>query len=72
MSRSVDLREHPDIAWAHRTGYPSWGQPTYYVCEECGEEIEFDEIYEDENHERLCEYCLLKLHRKVTHYNYSS
>lgn len=61
---SADLREHPDIDWAHRTGYPSWKQPKSYVCEECGDEIEFDDCYDDENHEILCEYCLRKLHRK--------
>lgn len=56
--------QHPEIEWAHRTGYPSWNQPKIYVCEKCGDEVEPDECYEDENYERLCEHCLLKLHRK--------
>ncbi len=60
----VDLREHPDIQYAHRTGYPSWGQPEIVHCCECGEEIEGD-IYEDEQNVSLCEYCLLRLHRKA-------
>lgn len=58
------MRDHPDIEWAQRTGYPSWNQPNPYVCEKCGEEIEFNECYEDENHEVLCDFCLLNLHRK--------
>lgn len=61
---SYDLREHPDIEWAQRTGYPRWNQPKSYVCEECGDELEFDDVYDDENHEILCQHCLLKLHRK--------
>ena len=62
MSR--DLREHPDIEWAHRTGYPSWNQPKSYHCEECGECLDDEEIYETDTHDFLCEKCLLSLHKK--------
>lgn len=57
------LRDHPEIACAERTGYPSWNQPKTYICEECGEPIE-EKIYEDSNHMLLCESCLLFLHEK--------
>ena len=56
--------QHPEITWAERTGYPSWGQPRDIQCDECGNIIE-DEIYEDEYHETLCLDCLLKLHLKI-------
>lgn len=59
-----NIPDHPEIECAMRTGYPSWGQPVTYFCEVCGEEVEFNECYEDDQHEHLCEYCLLKLHRK--------
>lgn len=61
----VDLREHPDIEWATRTGYPSYAQPKYVHCCECGDELAYDEVYEDEKYFTLCEYCLKRLHRKV-------
>ena len=55
--------EHPEITCALRTGYPSWNQPKERTCEVCGDEL-YLEIYEDFDHEFLCEDCLLKLHRK--------
>lgn len=57
--------EHPEIEWIERTGYPSWNQPKYLICEVCGDELTFDEVYEDFGYECLCENCLLKLHKKV-------
>ena len=37
----IQLRDHPEIEWCERTGYPSWRQPsnkkTY--CGECGKDI---------------------------------
>lgn len=59
-----NLPDHPDIASALQYGYPSWAQPKEYHCELCGDPLYFDEIYEDFNHDFLCECCLLKLHRK--------
>lgn len=61
---SCDLREHPDIEWAQRTGYPSWNQPKSNHCEECGKCLDDEEIYETDMHEFLCEECLLTLHKK--------
>lgn len=56
--------QHPEITWLEETGYPSWLQPEEYNCEVCGDELYPDEIYEDINHDFLCEHCLLKLHKK--------
>ena len=56
--------EHPEITWAQQTGFPSWKQQKQPTCELCGYELYLDEIYEDSDHEFLCEECLLKLHRK--------
>ena len=61
----IELREHPDIESALRTGYGLYNQPKYYSCEICNDELNFDECYEDEEHEVLCEFCLCKLHQKV-------
>lgn len=61
---SYDLRDHPDIEWAERTGYPKWNQPEIFRCDQCGDEIDGDEVYSDSTHEYLCEYCLCLLHRK--------
>lgn len=55
--------EHPEISRALATGYPSWKQPKVYCCSRCGYEID-GEIYEDFDHDYLCECCLLELHRK--------
>lgn len=57
------IREHPDIEWAHRTGYGKYNQPIVIRCCECGDEIDGD-VYEDEHNVSLCEYCLLRLHKK--------
>lgn len=56
--------EHPEITCALQTGFPSWKQKTPPKCELCGYELYLDEMYEDSDHEFLCEECLLKLHRK--------
>lgn len=57
------MREHPDIEWAERTGYPKWNQPKLYHCDRCGDEIDGD-IYEDDFYDCLCELCLLSTHKK--------
>ena len=57
--------DHPEIQWAESTGYPSWQQEPKWTCEACGIALESDNAYEDEDHELLCEECLLKLHKKV-------
>jgi hypothetical protein len=56
--------EHPEITCAQQTGFPSWKQQIPPKCELCGYELYLDEMYEDSDHEFLCEECLLKLHRK--------
>ena len=59
--------DHPEIQWAESTGYPSWQQEPNepkWTCEECGIALEADNAYEDEDHELLCEECLLTLHKK--------
>lgn len=61
----MTLREHPEIEIAMRTGYGFYNQPKYYLCEICNDELNFDECYEDEEHDCLCEFCLCKLHQKV-------
>lgn len=60
----TNLREHPDIEWAHRTGYPKWNQPRSYYCEECGICLDDETAYEDVSHTYLCKDCLLTLHEK--------
>lgn len=55
--------DHPEIACAMRTGYPSWNQDVMYYCDECGDTLEGD-VYEDRDHKFLCETCLLRLHKK--------
>lgn len=41
-----DVPDHPDIAWAERTGYPSWMQET--DCQEPEDDFEEPEVaYED-------------------------
>lgn len=61
----MPIPDHPDIASAERTGYPTWNQPreAEYYCGECGRELTSD-MYEDEHYEYLCEDCLLMLHKK--------
>ena len=61
---SYDLREHPDIASAHRTGYGVHNQLTSHYCEECGKCLDDEDEYEDINHDYLCGDCLLSLHKK--------
>lgn len=60
---SYNCPDHPDIVAIERTGYPSWMKEDEVLCERCGDDIS-GEVYEDECHETLCEYCLLKLHLK--------
>ena len=64
MNIILESLDHPVVVWCERTGYPSWNQPKHYICEKCGDELEFDECYADEDYNCLCEFCLLKLHRK--------
>ena len=59
-----DLREHPDIEWAHKTGYGSHNQPKSTYCEECHKCLDDEDEYEDATHDFLCEECLLMLHKK--------
>lgn len=63
--RRIPEFENPEITWAERTGYPQWSQPVEYKCDFCGEFIDNDMVYSDENYDCLCEYCLLNLHKKV-------
>lgn len=57
--------EHPEIGHIMNTGYPSdYKEPEPTYCQECGNELEPDEEYEDENHKFLCKECLLFLHKK--------
>lgn len=57
------LPDHPEIAMAMRTGYPSWNQPVEVLCKHCWEVID-EEVYKDEYYDTLCLNCLLKLHLK--------
>ena len=58
------LPDHPIVEWCERTGYPSFAQPEYFVCECCSDELAPEDCYEDEYHDVLCEYCLKKHHKK--------
>lgn len=58
------LRDHPDIESALRTGYPSGSEPDTFYCEVCEDALYEDEIYEDELHECICKYCLLRQHKR--------
>ena len=60
-----ELKDHPDIESALRTGYAVCNQPEYFYCQMCNEELSVDEVYEDFGFDYLCEDCLLKLHKKV-------
>ena len=60
----LNLPDHPEIAMAMRTGYPSWNQPKSHYCEECGKCIDDEDVYEDVGHDFLCEDCLRSLHKK--------
>lgn len=58
------MLEHPDITSAILTGYPVGHEEDSWYCEECGKDITDDVIYFDDEHEFLCEKCLLHLHEK--------
>lgn len=60
----TNLREHPDIESAHRTGYGRYEQPKSHYCEECGTCLDDDTAYEDSAHDYLCKDCLLTLHER--------
>lgn len=53
-------------------GYPCLGAAcpkrnmTVYYCDLCGEEIDPDEVYANEEHSELCAECLHKLYRRRT------
>lgn len=61
---NMDLREHPDIESAHRTGYGLYNQPKSHYCEECGKCLDDEIAYEDAGHDYLCKDCLLMLHER--------
>lgn len=57
--------EHPDITAIMRNGYPKWAEPKSIYCCECDKCLDDEEaIYEDSDHEYLCESCLLALYKK--------
>ena len=56
--------QHPEITHIINTGYPSYCQEEQLYCEYCGRDITDSDRYEDEDHDNLCERCLLSLHRK--------
>lgn len=58
------LRDHPDIEYIMRTGYPRGSEPDVFRCEVCEDELYEEEIYEDELHECICKYCLLRQHKR--------
>lgn len=61
-----DLPDHPDIISAIQTGYPRNKvdeEDVDEVCENCGEPIDYDDVYEDGG-ETLCRYCLLARYKK--------
>ena len=62
--RTYELDDNPVIASYLKTGYPPNMNLNYYQCERCGDELNFDEVYFDNEHEWLCKYCLLSLHKK--------
>lgn len=57
------MKDHPQIRSAELTGYPTYGQPIILYCQCCFNEID-GEVYEDSEHEYLCEECLRWLHKK--------
>ena len=59
-----EIGDHPEIAMAMATGYPSWNQPEEHYCEGCGVSLDGEAEYEDETHDYLCEDCLKSLHKK--------
>lgn len=59
-----NLPDHPDIEFIMNHGYPRGHEPKSYYCDECGRELEGEDIFEDETHEYLCVNCLLKLYEK--------
>jgi ribosomal protein S27E len=61
--RDRDL-EHPDITRALKTGYPTEQELDHYYCDECGECLDDQTMYEDSTHKYLCKECLLILHEK--------
>ena len=61
---SYDLRDHPEVEWIERTGYPSWNQPESEYCEKCGDCLDSEYVYSDSIYDTLCEDCLKLLHRK--------
>ena len=59
-----ELPDSPETVWIMTTGYPSYMQHPI-VCERCNDELDPDEVYEDENYEHLCKWCLCRLHKKA-------
>lgn len=56
--------DDPEIIMVERTGYPSWNQPESHYCEECGQCLDDEDMYEDDNHDYLCRECLCSLYEK--------
>lgn len=60
----MNIPDHPEVASALRSGYPTWNQPKSHYCEECGSCLDDAMAYEDASHDFLCKDCLLTLHEK--------
>ena len=50
----LDIPDHPEIAWAERTGYPSWMQEDEVLDDEDDEDYE-SEFWGDERSDDLYE-----------------
>lgn len=61
---TLNIPDHPDIASALRTGYPTFGKDISHYCEECGCCLDDRNMYSDSAHDYLCKDCLLTLHEK--------
>ena len=65
MSTIFRNLEHPDITRALQTGYPhNVDELDEHYCEECGQCLDEQTMYEDDTHKYLCKECLLMLHEK--------
>ena len=57
--------EHPDITQIRRTGYPHGydNDETADVCDVCGHEIDYDDVYDDGG-DILCRDCILARYKR--------
>lgn len=65
------IPDHPDLTAINNTGYPHWMQPKKdepIYCDECGKELDWTEVYDDNHHDYLCKECLLYYHKKELWY----